>query len=82
VAVNSNVHGDINHIQQSGVINLASGNTFGQLGDLMAGDKVAGGKVSGAKSIHYGTPKTTDTGPEHIHTLIDMHTRRLRILEQ
>jgi hypothetical protein len=82
VAIAGDVHGGISHVQQSGGINLGSGNTFGQLGDLVAGDKVAGDKVSGDKIVDYGAPKPADTGPEHIRALIDRHTRRLRVLEQ
>lgn len=81
VAIAGDVQGGINHVQQSGGINLGSGNTFGQLGDLVAGDKVMGDKISGDKIINYGAPKPADLGPEHIRALMDKHARRLQVLE-
>jgi hypothetical protein len=86
VAVSGDVHGGISHTQQSGGVNFGTGNTIEKIGDVVAGDKVAGDKVlgdkvSGDKVINYGAPKPADTGPEHIHRLIDQHTRRLRVLE-
>jgi hypothetical protein len=81
VAVSGDVHGGITHTQQSGGVNFGSGNTIEKMGDVIAGDKVAGDKVLGDKIMHYGAPKLADTGPEHIHHLIDQHTRRLRVLE-
>jgi hypothetical protein len=40
VAVAGDVLGGINHVQQSGGINLGSGNTIDRIGDLVAGDKI------------------------------------------
>ena len=63
-------------------MNFGSGNTFGQMGDVVAGDKVAGDKVAGDKIVHYGAPRPAETGPEHTRAQIDTLTRRLRVLEQ
>ncbi|MBK9941552.1 MAG: caspase family protein [Kouleothrix sp.] len=49
VAVAGDVHGTITHTEQSGGINLGSGNTIGTIGDLVAGDKVQGDTVMGDK---------------------------------
>jgi hypothetical protein len=40
VAIAGDVLGGINHVQQSGGINLGSGNTIDRIGDLVAGDKI------------------------------------------
>ena len=82
VAVSGDVHGGITHTQQSGGINFGSGNKIDQIGDIVAGDKIAGDKVLGDKILNYGAPKPADTGPEHVQRLIDLHTRRLRVLEE
>lgn len=81
-AIAGDVHGNITSTQQSGGVNFGSGNTFGQMGDVVAGDKAAGDKVAGDKIVHYGAPRPADTGPEHTRAQIDTLTRRLRVLEQ
>jgi hypothetical protein len=81
-AIAGDVHGNISQVQQSGGVNFGSGNTISRMGDVVAGDKVAGDKVLGDKILHYGAPKPADTGPAHIGRLVDMHTRRLRVLEE
>lgn len=93
MAIAGDVHGNISHVQQSGGINLGSGNTFGQLGDLVAGDKVMRDKVSGNKIVnqHRLASDSTDLDigsapatvePDRIRALINKHTRRLQILEE
>jgi hypothetical protein len=81
-AIAGDVHGNITHTQQSGGVNFGSGNKIEKIGDVVAGDKVDGDKVLGDKIMHYDAAKPADTGPEHIGRLIDMHTRRLRVLEE
>jgi hypothetical protein len=51
-------------------------------GDIVHGDKVGGDKVQGDKIVHYGAPRPADTHPDHIKRLIDINTRRLRVLEE
>lgn len=82
VAVAGDVHGPITHVQQSGGINFGSGNTIGSIGDIVAGDKVSGDKVLGDKVVNYGAPRPAETSPDHVRRLIDLHTRRLRVLEE
>jgi hypothetical protein len=85
VAVAGDVHGPITY--QTGGINFGSGNTIGSIGDVVAGDKIGGDKVSGDKVmgdkvINYGAPRPADTAPEHLRRLIELHTRRLRVLDE
>ena len=80
VAIAGNVQGPVTH--QSGGVNLGSGNTIDKIGDIVAGDKIAGDKVQGDKHVHFGAPRPADTGPDHIQRLLDLHTRRLRVLEE
>lgn len=83
-AIAGDVHGPVTNTQQSGGVNFGSGNRIGVLGDFVGGDKVQGDKVQGDKITHYGaygTPPPADTSPEHLRLLIELHTRRLRVLE-
>lgn len=65
-----------------------SGNA--KAGVVVAGD-VQGGihvgsfsqdQVQGDKVINYGAPRPADTNPDHLRRLIDVNTRRLRVLEE
>jgi hypothetical protein len=76
------VHGGITYTQQSGGVNFGSGNTIEGMDDIVAGDKVGGDKVLGDKILNYGAPKPADASPAHVQRLIDLHTRRLRVLEE
>jgi len=59
-------------------------------GDLQGGihvgtlsqDRVQGDKVMGNKVVNYGAPRPADTNPDHLRRLIDINTRRLRVLEE
>ncbi|MCG8349039.1 MAG: hypothetical protein MI924_14810, partial [Chloroflexales bacterium] len=51
------------------------------IGDVVGGDKISGDKVMGDKLINYGAPRPADLTKEHLQSLIDQHTRRLRVLE-
>lgn len=75
VAVAGDVHGPVTN--QTGGINLGSGNTISNTGDIFGGDKVMGNKT-----VNYGAPHPADTSPVHLRRLIDLHTRRLRVLEE
>lgn len=79
-AISGDVHGPVTN--QSGGVNCGSGNTITNSGDVFGGDKVQGDKVMGNKNINYGAPRPADTSPDHIQRLLDLHTRRLRVLEQ
>jgi hypothetical protein len=48
----------------------------------VAGDKFGGDKVMGDKVINYGAPRSADTNPAHVQRLLDLHTKRLRVLEE
>ena len=60
-----------------------------QVGTAIAGD-VHGditlnqpiGDVVQNKVVNYGAPRPADTNPDHIRRLIDINTRRLRVLEE
>jgi len=73
------------HTQQSGGINLGTGNRLGVQGDFVGGDKVGGDKVQGDKITHSGTydaPPPADTSPDHLRRLIKLHSRRLQVLKE
>jgi len=55
---------------------------IGSMGDVVAGDKIGSDKVMGDKVINYGAPRPADTKPAHLQRLIELHTRRLRVLEE
>lgn len=79
-AITGDVHGPVTHTQQSGGINLGTGNSIGALGDIVSGDKVGGDKIGGNKVVE--GPRPADTSPDHLRRLIGLHTRRLRVLEE
>jgi hypothetical protein len=82
VAIAGDVHGSVTHVEQSGGINFGTGNTIERIGDIVGGDKIGGDKVLGDKHVHFGALLPADTGPDHIQRLIDLNTRRLRVLEE
>src|SRR5205823_4855175 len=55
---------------------------IGSIGDIVAGDKIGGDKVMGDKVVNSGAPRPADTTPAHLQRLIDINTRRLRVLEE
>ena len=64
-----------------------SGNA--QVGVAVAGDVHGGitlnqpqGDVVQNKVVNYGAPRPADTNPDHLRRLIDINTRRLRVLEE
>lgn len=101
-AIAGDVHGNITH-QQSGGINLGTGNRIEQIGDVVAGDKhvTEGPRMSGSinahRDVNIATNQTinnaatddrpvdpsqpAESNPEHVQQLIELNTRRLRVLE-
>ena len=61
-----------------------------QVGAAIAGDvhgniahnQPQGDVVQGNKVVNFGAPRPADTNPDHIRRLIDINTRRLRVLEE
>ena len=82
VAISGDVHGPVTHVEQSGGVNFGAGNTIKRIGDIVGGDKIGGDKVQGDKHVHFGAPRPADTSPDHLQRLIDINTRRLRVLEE
>lgn len=70
-AIAGDVHGDVSSVQQSGGVNVGSGNTIEQIGDIVAGDKTVNegpkvyGNITSGRDVNIATNQTINNAVDN-----------------